>query len=346
MKKRLVFFTIILASIFTNTAQETYTLLNKLDSLVVNNHFEKITSIVIAKGEKIVYEKYYNSANENTLHNTRSATKSIAGTLIGIAIKQGLLTSEKENASQFFNVNTFKNPDKRKEQITIEDLLTMSSSLECDDWNNWSRGNEERMYIIEDWSQFYWNLPIKGYPAWATKPKDAKYGRSFSYCTAGTVVLGDIVHKVSGSLEEFADKNLFKKLNITDYKWQKTPKGLPMTGGGLGLKSKDFIKFGQLYLNNGKFNGEQIISKDWIKKSITPKASMERQNIEYGYLFWLQKFGSEEAFYMTGTGGNKIVMFPELDMVVVLTSENYRGGYKAIMNTQKMLEDYIVPTFK
>ncbi len=121
----------------------------------------------------------------------------------------------------------------------------MNSSLECNDWNQNSRGNEERMYLIEDWAKFYWDLPMKGFPEWATKPEDSKYGRSFSYCTAGVIVLGNIIDQASAtSLTHYADEKLLKKFRITDYHWQITPKRLPMTGGGLGLKSRDLLKIG------------------------------------------------------------------------------------------------------
>ena len=319
--------------------------IKELDSLIKNNSFKLITSVVIAHKGKLIFEKYYNKATKETKHNTRSATKTIAGTLIGSLIKDKLITSEKEKAYRYFDETTFKNPDARKKEITIEDLLTMSSIVECDDWNQISRGNEERMYLIEDWVQFYWNLPIKGYPEWITKPKDAKYGRSFSYCTAGVVVLGSIIDKASKtSLREYADKKLFSILGINDYHWQQTPKGLPMTGGGLGLKSIDLLKIGQLYLNKGKWNNTQIISDEWVKKSISPKAAMESfKGYEYGYLWWLKEFGGKKAYFMAGTGGNKIAVFPDLELVVVLTSTNFRGGMQSIQATAQILGDYIIP---
>lgn len=323
--------------------------IEKMDSLISNNEFKRISSVVIAHKGKIVFENYYNDNNSDTKHNTRSATKSITGTLIGSLIQDGSLKSVDEKASQYSEVKNMQYPDNRKDEVTIEDLLTMSSILECDDWDQNSRGQEEKMYIIEDWVKFYWDLPIKGFPEWKTKPKDSKYGRSFSYCTAGVVVLGDIINSITGSLENYADKALFSKLGITDYHWQMTPTGIPMTGGGLGLRSRDLLKIGQLYLNGGKWNDNQIISKEFIQKSTEPHAEVGMFDYEYGYLWWLSEFGQEhkeKAYFMSGTGGNKIVVIPELELVVVLTSTYYNGGMESHNQTTKLLNEYIVPEIK
>jgi CubicO group peptidase (beta-lactamase class C family) len=323
--------------------------IQKMDSLVSSNEFKQITSIVIAHNGKVIFENYYNESNSDTKQNTRSATKTITGTLIGTLLQEGSLKSVNEVASKFSKVKDLQNQDKRKDKITIEDLLTMSSILECDDWNENSRGQEERMYIIEDWVKFYWDLPIKGFPEWIKKPKDTKYGRSFSYCTAGVVVLGDVINNVTGSLEKYADKALFSKLGIKDYHWQMTPTGIPMTGGGLGLKSRDLLKIGQLYLNKGKWNNEQIISEEFVLTSTKPHAEVGMFDYEYGYLWWLSEFGKEEkekAYFMTGTGGNKVAIFPELDLVVVLTSTFFNGGMESHNQTAKLLDKYIVPEIK
>ncbi|MFL1896081.1 serine hydrolase domain-containing protein [Aquimarina sp. 2-A2] len=322
-------------------------LLITMDSLIKDNTFKKITSVVISYNNKIVFENYYNDANKETKHNTRSATKSITGTLIGCLIQQNKITSEKDFAKKYSSIQNYRNPHTLKDSITIEDLLTMSSIVECDDWNQWSRGNEERMYLIEDWVQFFWDLPVRGFPEWVPRPENSPYGRSFSYCTAGTVALGDIINNVTGSLKTFAEENLFRPLDITDYHWQITPTGLPMTGGGLGLKSRDLIKIGKLYLRDGQWNGNQIISTDWITKSTTPKSRITMGNgFDYGYLWWISSFNDEKAFYMTGTGGNKIAVFPDLELVVVLTSSYFNGGMESHNQTEKLLSDYIVPAIK
>ena len=318
-----------------------------MDSLVASNQYQQITSIVIAHKGELVFEQYYNGSDQHTLHNTRSATKTITGTLIGLLIDDKKLPSEQVFAANYSSREDVYYPDPRKDSITVEDLLTMSSMLECDDWNPISRGNEERMYLVEDWVKFYWDLPIKGFPEWATKPEDSEYGRSFSYCTAGVVVLGDVINAASGNLDRYAKEALFSKLGITEYHWQMTPLGLPMTGGGLGLRSRDLLKVGQLYLDNGQWQGEQIISESWVRKSITPQSRINYgAGYDYGYLWWISEFGDEQAYYMTGTGGNKVVVIPRLELVVVLTSTFYNGGRDSHNQTARLLSEHIVPELK
>ena len=203
----------------------------------------------------------------------------------------------------------------------------MSSILECDDWNSFSRGNEERMYLVEDWVQFYLDLPIKGFPDWTTKPEKAKYGRVFSYCTAGVVTLGYILNNaVGGYLESFANKYLFEPLGITDYRWQFTPLELPMTGGGLELQADDLVKIGQLFLKKGNWNGVAVIPEAWILDSTKPHVDIDDET-EYGYLWWLKTLKvnnkSYPSFYMTGFGGNRIVVFPEQDLVIVVIKSDF-----------------------
>src|SRR5207237_177721 len=206
------------------------------------------------------------------------------------------------------------NTDPRKNEITIEDFLTMSSLLECDDENQFSRGNEERMYVMEDWAKFTLHLPIRGFPSWTDKPKDSPYGRSWQYCTAAPTTLGVLLERaIKRPLADFARENLFAPLGISKEQWQFQPTGAAMTGGGLGLRSRDLLKFAQLYLNGGMWNGQRVLSADWVKISITPHAKA-REDSDYGYLGCLQTFHSRDrhcrSWGMDGPGGHKIVVSP------------------------------------
>jgi len=315
-----------------------------------SNDFRNIGSILVARHGKLVLKEYF-EGSRSTLRDTRSATKTITSILIGIAINKGFLSGVNAPVMSFFpDKQPVKNPDPRKAQITVEDFLTMSSLLECDDNNQFSAGNEERMYLTEDYVKFTLDLPIKGFPSWEKRPEDSPYGRNFCYCTAGTATLGGVIERSTGTkVPEFADKYLFGPLGIINAEWQPTPSGLVMTGGGLGLSSQDLLKMGQLYLNGGSWKGTRVVSKEWVENSTRPHARVQDteyvKDTEYGYLWWLKSFGPTgkrfPSYNMLGNGGNKVSVFPSLDMVSVLTSTNYNSRV-AHQQTDRLLSDCII----
>lgn len=308
--------------------------------------YQQVTSVLVERGGKLVYEQYFDDGGAEALRNTRSATKTITGMLVGAAVDRGLLTSQSRILSYFPDRQPLQNPDPRKAQITVEDFLTMSSLLECDDENSFSRGNEERMYLVEDWVRFALDLPIKGFPDWQPKPAQSPYGRAWSYCTAGPTTLGAVLERATKqSVPAFAQATLFGPLGVTTAKWQSQPLGTAMTGGGLELTSRDLMKFGQLYLDGGRWAGRQVISQDWVRRSVTPHANA-REDTDYGYLWWLQTFHigdrAVKTWGMYGTGGNKLYVLPDQEAVVVVTTTNYSvSGAGAL--TDKLFTTLIVP---
>lgn len=291
--------------------------------------FQKITSIVIARDGKLVYERYFDKDGADALRNTRSVTKTVTGMLVGLAIADGALADVNVPVSPYFpEMQPLQNPDPRKEKVTVADFLTMSSLLECDDSNSFSRGNEERMYLVEDWVRFTLDLPIRGFPAWTPTPAASPHGRSWSYCTAGVTVLGPLLHRATGmEVPRFAQQRLFGPLGFGPVEWQMTPTGEAMTGGGLGLRSRDLAKLGQLYLDGGVWQGKRLIAADWVQASISAKAQVD-ENTDYGYLWWIKRFatsqGTVTAWLMSGTGGNKLAVFPAQKLVAVVTTTNFR----------------------
>ena len=331
---------------WTTQLSATTPTLEDITPAVRSGAYQQITSVLVARGERLVYEQYFDTQGAEALRNTRSATKTVTGMLVGAAVDRGLLRTDSPVVPFFKDRLPLANADPRKERITVEDFLTMSSLLECDDENEFSRGNEERMYLVEDWVKFALDLPIRGFPAWQSKPEQSPYGRAWSYCTAGATTLGPLLERATRqSVPEFAEAVLFKPLGIESVKWQYQPLGNAMTGGGLQLRSRDLLKLGQLYLDAGRWQGRQVISETWVRRSVSPHANA-RDDTDYGYLWWLQTFHvggrSIPTYGMYGTGGNKVFVLPEQGVVVVVTTTNFKvAGAGAL--TDKLFTSLIVP---
>ena len=279
-----------------------------------------ITSVVVSRAGEIVAEVYL-EGDEAMLRNTRSCTKTVAGMLTGVAIERGVVPGVEASVVELLGVRL---DDPRKRAITVRDVLTMSSCLDCNDWDEGSPGNEERMYPQDDWVGFALGLPVR---------KEI----GFSYCTAGVVALGVALEQALGEpLPEFARRELFEPLGIADVEWPVTPLGQVSTAGGLLLTSRSLVALGELYLRGGG----GIVPPAWVEESIRPHARIDERT-EYGYLWWLRRFGGEECFYMTGMGGNRVHVFPALELVAVITSANF-GRRDAHALSDRLLEEQIM----
>lgn len=315
--------------------------IEELNRKIAKQTYKNVTSIVAIKDGKILIEEYFNGANRNTLHDTRSVGKSFASTLLGIAIKDKLIKGETQTLKEFYNLKSFQNYSTAKDSITLKSLLTMSSNFEGSDMNTESIGHEENMYPTKNWVGFTLNLPID---------KTKSSGKQWDYFTAGVVVLGDIIHKsVPIGLEKYADKNLFKPLGITKYKWQFTPQKVANTAGSLQLNSLDYAKFGQLYKNQGTWNGKQILSQEWVAKSLSHQMIIS-ENEFYGYLFFNKTYNVNgkdyEVYYSNGNGGNRIFIFKDQPIVIVITATAYNSPYGEKQVEKIMLQDLIPGIFQ
>jgi CubicO group peptidase (beta-lactamase class C family) len=311
-------------------------LIEKLNLKIAQNIFKDITSIIVIKNGKLLIEEYFNGASRETLHDTRSVGKSFAGAILGIAIEEGHIQNADQPLSKFYDLKKFKNYSLSKEKVTLKNLLTMSSGFDGNDDNEDSPGYEEKMYPTSDWVKFTLDLPMD-----STKTK----GKDWQYFTAGVVVLGDIIDKsVPDGLEKYAEKKFFNPLGIKEYQWEYTPQHVANTAGGLRLRSLDLAMFGQLYKNDGLWDGKQVISKHWVNESMTKQINISEGN-SYGYLLWNTVFKTQEkkheTFFASGNGGNKVFIFKDEPLVVVITSTAFGKPYGHIQ-VNKILERYIL----
>ncbi|HMS32938.1 MAG TPA: serine hydrolase [Ignavibacteria bacterium] len=309
--------------------------IKELNLKIVRNLFKNITGIIVIKNGELLIEEYFNGADRNSLHDMRSVGKSIASALMGIAIKEGYIKNENQCLKDFYDLSKFENYTQKKDSVTIKSLLTMSSAFDADDNNEESSGNEENMYDKDNWVEWALNLPMS----------DRKIGNKWAYFTGGAVVLGDIIDKnVPEGIEKFAAKKLFFPLGIHNYKWKYTPQNIPSTAGGLELTALDFAKFGQMYKNKGKWSGKQILPPSWVTKSFQPYQQTDYGD-NYGYLFWNKIYEIDgkkyETYYCGGNGGNKIFIFNDQPLVVVITATAYNMPYMHVQ-TDKIMERYIL----
>lgn len=317
--------------------------LNELEARVIQGDYGTVTSVLIIEQGDIVFEAYFNAADANTLHNTRSVTKTITSMAVGAAVDEGLFSVTSPAAELFSDIRPFKNPDPRKSTITLEDMLTMSSMLECNDNDSYSRGNESRMHSVEDWTSFYWDLPIRGFPSWVETPDSAKYGRTFAYCSAGVEIAGQAVERASGSrFQDYVEQKIFEPMGIDQFEFQENGLGDAHKSGGLALTARGLGALAEMQRNGGVYNGRRVLSESWTSEAIKPRAVVDREaGVEYGYLWWLAPYSVAgevfNSYYMTGNGGNRVVVLPAHELVVVVTKTdfNQRGMHQA---TDRLLE--------
>lgn len=315
------------------------TLIQQLNAKIAQNYFKQVTSIAVVKDGELLIEEYFNEANRKTLHDPRSVGKTMASSMMGIAIGEGHIKNEGVTLDQFYDLSKYQNDSKAKRKITLKSLLTMSSGVDGTDNDPNSPGNEEFMYPTDDWVKFALDLKMDS---------NKTMEESWDYFTAGVVVLGDILHReVPGGLVKYADQKLLSPLGIQQYKWQFTPTNVPNTAGGFQLETLGFARWGQTYLDGGKHKGKQVIPANWVEQTLTKQVPIPGRDKEYyGYLFFnkIYQVGDQsyETFYMSGNGGNKVMVFKDHGLVIILTATAYGQPYMHVQGDE-MVEKYLLP---
>ncbi len=282
-----------------------------------------IHSIVVVRNGYIVFERYPHwDYDENQTHIIYSCTKSVISALVGIAIDRGYIQGVNQTLLSFFPDHTVANLDSRKEAITLEHLLTMTPGFE---WDEWTNNSYERLQASANWVQYMLNLPMVADP-----------GAEWVYSTGVSHLLSAIVNASTNlTTGEFAEEYLFEPLGIQRGSWGTDPQGIHEGGNSLFLTPRDMAKFGYLYLNNGTWEGQQIISSEWVKQSSSPLVAATPPNW-YGYQWWVRP--DSGMYDARGHLSQHIMVIPEHDLVVVFTAGAY--NYDELYN---LVLEYIIP---
>lgn len=294
---------------------------------------QQLSSVLVMQNDQLLFEQYYNGVNADDLHDIRSASKTFTGLMFGKAIADGYFTSEQDLVLPLFKRITVQNPSPEKSNMTFFDLLSMTNPLECDDMNELSAGNEERMYLTKDWARFFLNLPTRANPPWE-KPMDQQpFGRDFSYCTAGISLTAAAIEIASQQrLSDYTQQALFAPLGITHTEWLYNAMGVTQGGGGVKIRPRDLLKIGQLILHKGQWTGKHLLPAEWIAKSLQSYSeSMPELHASYGLTWWRFPFTVNgqpvDSFAAAGNGGNYLFVVPELNATVVITATAYNTRY-------------------
>ncbi|MES1262009.1 MAG: serine hydrolase [Acidobacteriota bacterium] len=291
-----------------------------LDSQVLAGMVDNISrkhlnvhSVTVIRHGNVVLDTYFYPYKPTATHDVASVSKSITAALVGIAVDKGLLKTDQTMLS-FFPKESPVDPDSQKKTITVANLLSMQPGLDC----GFAPGEQEleQMRRTNEWLKYTLALPMKYAP-----------GTKFGYCSPGYHVLSSIVTAASRQqLVDFGRKNLFEPLGIKDVVWPPDEQGRTHGWGDSHFYPRDFGKIGYLYLHDGQWDGKQILSSEWIHKSITKQADPGRAaGSGYGFGWWLANTGGLEEFGGNGRGGQKVAVWPEKDMIVIVTG----GGYPA-----------------
>lgn len=296
-------------------------LMQKLDEMPMDSlDAPQYEALLVARHGKLVLEEYFHGESRDRLRNIRSAGKSITSVLVGAVLHDGAPLHLDSPVYQVMNDGVFPpDLDAQKKAMTLEHLLTQSSGYFCDDTNDAAPGNEDKVWDNAERNPDFWkytlSLPL------ATPP-----GENSMYCSMQpNLALGMLQHATKEFPLDAFDRLVAKPMHIANYVWALDAAGNPFGGGGFGIGGRDFLKFGQLLMNRGTWNGRQILSPEYARRSITPLYNLRR--ITYGYLWWMEdmpyKGRKVHTFMALGNGGNNIVAVPELDLVVAILGANY-----------------------
>jgi CubicO group peptidase (beta-lactamase class C family) len=290
----------------------------------------QLQALVVSHRGRILLEHYGKGRDAGRLANIKSAAKSIVAALVGIAIERKLIAGVREPIVRWFP-ELRKDADPRRRQITIEDLLTMRSGLESTSGPNYGPWVTSR-----NWVRHVLERPMVSDP-----------GTSMEYSTGSSHLLSAILTKATGrSTHQFAAETLAEPLGIRLARWPRDPQGIYFGGNDMLMTPRQMIVVGELWLNDGRAKGAQIVPAAWVETSCQPRTrSRWDPDREYGYGWWSQTLGGQRACFAWGFGGQYILVFRDLDLVVAVTSTTAMSDERHAYREQlfALLESHVFP---
>ncbi len=329
----------------TETSANLYS--KKLEPLyekIQEGNYGNVTSLLITQNGELLVEKYFGDMKRETLQPIAGISKSFTSALIGIAMEQGKIKSLDEPIMNFFPAyRDIAYMGSIKRQITLRHLLSMTPGFTWDETTypyGYPQNEFQKMAMSPDWVKYALSAPVQDIP-----------GATFIYNSGCTIILSGILSNVTGqSAEEYAKDYLFTPMEITnaDWKFEIAPNGLTQTSGGLAMRPLDVLKFGQLFLNGGVWNGKPLVPRDWVIAS-TQKQTSAGINNDYGFHWWrysgshqaVRHVKTKDIFFARGATGQFLWVVPHMKLIVVSTASNYRNPYRS----EAMLWEYILPAF-
>jgi CubicO group peptidase (beta-lactamase class C family) len=292
-------------------------------------HDADIHGFLVARHGKLVAEEYFHGFYRLKPHDTRSASKSVTATLVGAAIQNGAkLDPSTRVYDLLYKGKLPQDIDPRKKEMTVEHLLTMSSGYDCDDNADSPRPGSEDTLTDEQPDRDYYRYTLQ-------LPMELKPGQQAVYCSINPNLLGAVLRAATQRpVQELFQDLIAEPLQIQHYYLNPQPTGEPYLGGGMHFFPRDFMKFGQLMLDGGVWNGKRILSKEYALRASSSLVTFRGQSegMKYGYLWWTIEYPYKgrtvRAYFASGNGGQEVLVVPELDMVIACYGGNYadRGG--------------------
>ena len=296
-----------------------------------------IHSLLIARHGKLVLDEYFSGQTPDLAHDLRSASKTFTSVMAGVAMDHGArFTMSSSVISLLPGEVALAAGDDRKARITVGQLLTHSTGLSCDDNDDTSPGNEDTMQgqsAERNWYRYILGLTMAHDP-----------GSTYAYCSGGINVVGGVIRKTTRTwLPEFFDRYIARPLQITHYGMNLMPSGDAYAGGGVRMRSRDLLKFGQLYLNGGTWNGARVVSTEWVARSTAHQIDAPNGSSDgYGWHRYALAVGGKtyQEYEASGNGGQFLIVVPAFDLAVVFTAGNY-NQYRI----WRKFRDEIVPQY-